>query len=155
MLLILRIGLTLYCFLVVASVSEWLAVSLSGVLTVLISLFIIVPGFHLSFWRTLRQLACSRLVLTGISAFVIATFVYEQLTLLVELNQHLLKGFHRPDFAGYWAAARAYDTFFVWVGLFLILTILLEAWLVLFSRPPTFSWYYLQGVSVTLAFAVV
>ncbi|MEI8596897.1 hypothetical protein P4S64_01965 [Vibrio sp. M60_M31a] len=25
----------------------------------------------------------------------------------------------------------------------------------LFSRPPTFNWYYLQGVSVTLAFAVV
>ncbi|WP_257978728.1 hypothetical protein [Vibrio parahaemolyticus] len=153
MLLILFIGLTLYCFLVVASVSEWLAISLSGVLTVLISLFIIVPSFKLSFWRTLQQLACSRLVLTGISAFVIATFVYGQLTLLVELNQPLLKGLHRPDFPDYWAAARAYDTFFVWVGLFLVLTILLEEWLVLFSRPPTFNWYYLQGVA--LAFAVV
>ncbi|EOX4938257.1 hypothetical protein ACER1F_001866 [Vibrio alginolyticus] len=155
MLLVLRIGLTLYCFLTVGSVSEWLAISLSGVLTALISLFIIVPSFKLSFWRTLQQLTCSRLVLTGISAFVIATFVYGQLTLLVELNQPLLKGLHRPDFPGYWAAARAYDTFFVWVGLFLVLTILLEEWRVLFSRPPTFNWYYLQGVSVTLAFAVV
>lgn len=84
MLLVLRIGLTFYCFLTVGSVSEWLAISLSGVLTVLISLFIIVPCFKLSFWRTLQQLACSRIVLTGISVFVIATFVYGQLTLLVE-----------------------------------------------------------------------
>ncbi len=155
MLLILRTGLTLCCFLIVGCVSERLAVSLSGVLAVLTSLFILVPGFRFSLRQTLRQLASSRLVLIGVSAFVIATFIYGQLTLLVELNQPLLKEAHRPAFPGYWAAARVFDTFFVWFGLFLVLTILLEEWLVLFSRPPVFNWYYLQGVSVTLAFAVV
>ncbi len=155
MLLMLWTGLTLCGFLIVGSVSERLAVSLSGVLTVLTSLFILVPGFHLSLRHTLKQLVCSRFVLTGVSVFVIATFVYGQLTLFAELTQPLRTEAYHPDFPGYWAVSRALHTFWVWFGLFLVLTIVLEEWLVLFSRPPTLNWNYLLGMSVTLAFAVV